>query len=143
MCVGPMGASRLERIRGGAGQGAGMEECMHGALSSCVVGGREERCCRQRCVVGLLWRGLGHPYEFGDGSRGCSPRGFLVVAKVNPGSGTEGWGSRGARRVVRPPSQYRCRARHRKGYGGPQRARQWVPVVEVVPAEQRGRGRGP
>ena len=138
MCVGPMGASTLERRRGGVGQGAGVVDRGHGTLGPCVVGVREERCCRQWCVAGLLWRGLGPPQEMGDRSRGCTPRGRPVAAKVNPGRGAGGWRSRGARRVARAPSRCKCSARRKNGGRGDQWARQWVPVVEVVLAEQGG-----
>ena len=43
-CAGPMGASTWGRRSGGVGQRAGVEECRHGALSPCVVGGRPAFC---------------------------------------------------------------------------------------------------
>ena len=103
MCTGHMGASTLERRREGVGQGAGVVDRGHGTLGPCVVGVQEERCCRRWCVAGLLWRGLGPPQEMGDGSRGCTPRGRPVAAKVNPGRGTGGWQSRGTRRLPARP----------------------------------------
>ena len=74
----------------------------------------------------------------GDGSRGCTARGRPVAAEVNPGRGTGGWRSRGARRVACAPSRFKCSAQRKNGDGGHQWARQWVPVVEVVFAEQGG-----
>ena len=128
VCVGPMGASTLERRRGGVGQRAGVVDRGYGTLDPCVVAVREERCCRRWCVDGLLWRGLGPPQEMGDGSRGCSPRVRPVVAKVNPGTGTEGWGNRGARGVARAPSRCKFSARRKNGDGGHQWTPQWVAV---------------
>ena len=65
-----------------------------------------------------------------------------TVAKVDPGTGTGGWRSRGPRRVARAPSRCRCSSRRRNGDGGHNRTRQQVPVVEVVLAEQGGAGEG-
>ena len=106
-------------------------------MKSCEERGR----CRW-CVAGFLWRGVGAPQEVGDVSRECSPGGRPAVATANPGKGTGGWRSRGARRVARAPSRCRCSTRRRNRDGGHQRARQWVPVVQVVFAESGGAGEG-
>ena len=143
MCAGPMGASTLERRSGWVSQRVGVIDRGHGALSPCVVGVGEGRCCRRRYVDGLLWCGIGPSQEVGDESRRCDPRGRPVAAKVNPGRGTGEWRSRGAQHVVRAPSRCMCSARHRNEDGGHQWARRWAPVLEVVLVEQGGRGSGP
>ena len=140
MCARPMSASTLERRRGGMSQRAGVVDRGHGTLSPCGVGVREGRCYRRWCVAGLLRPGIGPRQEVGDESRGRCPRGRPVAVKVKPGRGTGGWRSRGAQRVLRAPSRFKCSAHRRNGDEGHQRARQWAPVIEVVPAEQEGAG---
>ena len=61
MCAGLMGASTLKRRRGGVGQGAGVVDRGHGALSPCESGAREGRCCHRWCVAGFFRRGIGPP----------------------------------------------------------------------------------
>ena len=75
----------------------------HGTLGPCVVGVREERCCRPWCVAGLLWRGLGPPQEMSDGSRECSSRSPPVPVKVNQGEEPEGGGAAGLGALLARP----------------------------------------
>ena len=118
MCVGPMGASILERRRGGGGQGAGVVYRGH-------VGSVCGRCTKRTVLSSVVcsWSLVARVRTSArDGRRveGMQSKRSYGGGEVNPWRGTGEWRGRGARRVARAPSRCKCSARRKSGDGGHQ-----------------------